>query len=43
MSPEEDKESESQEVKQNLPSGMERVISQSGLQPAELMALQLGS
>lgn len=43
MPPGEDKESESQEIKQNLPSGMERVISQSGLRPAELIAMQLGS
>lgn len=41
-SPGEDRESESQETKQNLPSGMERVISQSGLKPAKLIAVQLG-
>lgn len=41
-SPGEDRESESQETKQNLPSGMERVISQSGLKPANLIAVQLG-
>lgn len=34
-SPGENRESESQETKQNLPSGMERVISQAGLKPSE--------
>lgn len=39
MSPGEDRESERQEIKQNRPSGTERVISD----PAELIAMQLGS